>query len=114
METTNLQPHNLVETPLSSHAHLVLLNLLSYYSRIIMPADKDNFFYDLLKDGYLALNPEIEGQKNYLDVPYEEKIDFFKDLSYFFKNMDNLVRNENVRDWVWNGEESAIPFNAKK
>lgn len=109
-----VQPHNHVETPLTNRGHYVLLNLVKYYSRFIANENKNILLLDLLKDAVLLDRRLKKGDEDYIDVPIEEKIDFYKFLSYLFDNMDNLVKNENVKDWIWKPEDSPIPYNPLK
>ncbi|WP_106831175.1 hypothetical protein [Parabacteroides pacaensis] len=110
METSSLHPHNVVETPLTDRGHYVLLNLVKYYSRYIYEQNKDVIFFDTLKDS-LPLDENI--RKNDLDVPLADKVDFYKLLSYFCKNLDTFIKNEKVNDWVWDLDESSLPFRPK-
>ncbi|WP_106828051.1 hypothetical protein [Parabacteroides pacaensis] len=110
METPSLQPHNVVETPLSTKANLTLHNLLKFYCRFILQENKDIIFFDTLKDS-LPLDENIK--EHYLDVPLADKIDFFKSLSYFCKNFDTLIKNEKVHDWIWDPDQSPLPFRPK-
>lgn len=107
METHNVHPRNVVETPLTDRGHYVLLNLVKYYSRYIYEQNKDVIFFDTLKDS-LPLDENL--RKNYLDVSLADKVDFYKLLSYFCKNLDTLIKNEKVNDWVWDLDESSLPF----
>lgn len=108
-----VQPHNQVETPLTNRGHYVLLNLVNYYSRFIANENKNILLLDLLKDA-VFLDRLRKGDEDYINVPVEEKIDFYKFLSYLFEKMDKLVKNENVKEWIWKSEDSPIPFSPLK
>ena len=112
METHDVHPHNTVETPLTDRGHYILLNLVKYYSRFIADEDKNILLLDLLKDAVL-LDRLRKGEEDYINVPVEEKLSFYKILSYFFSKMDQFITNEKVNDWVWYPDQSPLPFRPK-
>lgn len=113
METHDLHPHNTEETPLTDRGHYTLLNLVKYYSRFIANEDKNILLLDLLKDAAL-LDRLRKGDEDYINVPVEEKLSFYKTLSYFFRKMDKLLKNEGVKDWIWTEEGGKMPHRLKK
>ena len=107
-----VRPHNTVETPLSKKGHKVSLNLLHYYSRFIADKDKDLLLLQLLQDA-IRLS-QTRQEEHYLDFSTEELVDFYRFLMYLFKRLDSIVKNEEVKNWVWLNDKSPIPYNLLK